>query len=114
MDLRGPVRRRVGEHEVHVQLLGQGFVDRYQELLALDGALPALRLVNHHSGGHIERGEQAGDTMTHVVVGVPLGSPRAQGQDRLGPVEDAATVEPTTLSDRVQEIAQTLEVTTRT
>ena len=35
----------------------------------------------------VERGEQVGRAVAHIVVGLPSGNPRAQRQHRLGPIE---------------------------
>ena len=63
---------------------GGGLFQEAQELL-----VPVLRVagVGDLAGGGVERGEQAGDAVPGLVVGLPPGDPGPHRQDRLGPLE---------------------------
>jgi IS5 family transposase len=65
--------------------VGDGdFFEEFQESL-----VPVLGVagVGDLPGGDVEGGEQAGDPVPGVVVGLPLGDPRAHRQDRLAALE---------------------------
>src|SRR5262245_51016849 len=49
------VGRVVVDNQMDVQVLGDGSVDRVQELPKLDGAVPAIALANHRSGCRVPR-----------------------------------------------------------
>src|SRR5258706_10151081 len=61
---------------------GGGLFEEAQELLV---AVPGVAGVGDLAGGGVERGEQAGDAVPGVVMGLPLGDPLAHRQDPLGP-----------------------------
>jgi hypothetical protein len=58
-----------------------------QELLELHGPVPAVQGSDDLARGDIERGEQGGQAVAHVVVGAPLGHARHYRQHGLGPVQ---------------------------
>ena len=69
----------------HVQLdAGVGGGDLLEELQELLVAVPGVAGVGDLAGGDVQGGEQAGDAVPDVVVGLPLGDARAHRQDRLG------------------------------
>ena len=71
--------------QVHVQVGGDLAVDLGQELLELDGAVPAVQAGDHGAVGGVERGEQAGGAVADVVVGAFLGHARHHRERRLRP-----------------------------
>jgi NAD kinase len=73
--------------QVHVELGGDGFVDRDEEFLELDRPVLAVGLGDHGAVCDVERGEQARDAMPGVVVAAPLGHARHHRQHRLGTVQ---------------------------
>ena len=75
----------------HVQLGawvgGGGLLQELQELLV---AVPGVTGVGDLAGGGVEGGEQAGDAVPGVVVGLPLGDAASHRQDRLAALEGLA------------------------
>ena len=53
-------------------------------------AVPGVAGVGDLAGRDVEGGEQAGDAVPGVVVGLPLGDARAHRQDRLAPLQGLA------------------------
>jgi hypothetical protein len=67
---------------------GDGLVDGDQELAELDRAVAAVQRGDHGAVGDVERREQAGGAVAHVVMAAPLGHARHHRQHRLGAIED--------------------------
>ena len=86
-DRWGLVGAVVVADQVHVQLGGNLGVDLGQELLELDGPVPAVHRRDHGAVSDVERGEQAGDAVPDVVVGAALGHARHHRQHRLRAVQ---------------------------
>lgn len=59
---------------------GGDLLEELQELLV---AVAGIADVGDLAGGGVQRGEQAGHAMPDVVMGLPLGDPRAHRQDQL-------------------------------
>ena len=58
--------------DVHVQALGDGFVDLDQEFSELHRAVLAVDLGDHRPIGNVECGEQTRGAVADIVVTVPL------------------------------------------
>src|SRR5207247_8362787 len=86
-DRRGLEGAVVVADQVDVQIGGYGFVDCDQELLELGRPVLAVQLADDRTVGDVERGEQAGDPVTDVVVGAPFGHARHHRQHRLRAVQ---------------------------
>jgi hypothetical protein len=70
--------------QVHAGICRGGLLQEPQELLV---PAPGVAGVRHLTGGGIQGGEQAGDAVPGVIVGLPLGDPRPYRQDRLAALE---------------------------
>jgi AraC-like DNA-binding protein/CheY-like chemotaxis protein len=81
------VRPVVVENQMNVEVRRRVRVDRVQKLQELLTAMPPVQFANHPAGGHIERGEQRGRPVTHVIMRAPFRLARAQRQNRRGAVE---------------------------
>src|ERR671915_439297 len=68
-------------------LLGHRAVDQVQEAAELLGPVARRHVGDHLAGGDIERGVEVRRAVAHVVVGVALGHPRHQRQDRRRAIE---------------------------
>jgi hypothetical protein len=73
--------------QVHVQILGNGFLDLAQEAQEFLVPMPGLALGDHLAGGHIQGREQGGGAVAVVVVGHALHRAQSHGQQRLGAVQ---------------------------
>src|SRR3974377_635111 len=73
-------RRFVGAVVVHdqmnIELLRHALVNGAQKLQELMAAMAPMQLADHLASGHIQRREQGGRAMAHVVVTAPLGHPK--------------------------------------
>jgi hypothetical protein len=61
--------------------------DQLEEGQELAVAMPVKAAAGDLASGDLQRGEQAGDAVAHVVVGAPLGQPRTQRQCGGGAVQ---------------------------
>jgi len=66
---------------------GVGLGDELEERQELGVGVPLVAGVGDPAGGDFQGGEQGGGAVALVVVGLLLRHPRAQGQDRGGPVQ---------------------------
>ena len=74
-------------NQVHVQLGGHRGLDGIEKLAELQGPVAAVALANHLAGPGVQSSEQGRGTVAHVIMGVPFGLARAQGQKRSGAVQ---------------------------
>jgi hypothetical protein len=58
-DHLGLVRRRVVQHEVHVEVGRDRRVDGVEEVPELDAAVPPVRLGDHAPARHVERAKRS-------------------------------------------------------
>jgi len=84
-DGQGLVGAVVVADQVHVEIVGHLLIDLGQELLELDRAVTSVQGGDHRPVCGVERGEQAGRTVPHVVVGPLLRHARHHRERRLGP-----------------------------
>ena len=81
------VRGVVVHDQMDDQVLGDSGLDRVEELAELGGPVPAMTLPDDFAGLHVERREERGRPVAHVVVGPPLDLPRSHGQQGLAPIQ---------------------------
>src|SRR5580658_3675776 len=81
---RGLVGAIVVQHEVDVEIGWNRRIDPFEKIQELDGTMAPVALSQDVAGGDVERGEQAGDTMSCVVVGASFQLPDAHRQHGLG------------------------------
>src|SRR4029434_9420377 len=62
------VRSVVVYHQMNVEFGGNGAIDGAKEFQKLRAAMAPMQLTDDLPGGDIERGEQGGGSMAHVVV----------------------------------------------
>jgi hypothetical protein len=79
-DQRCLVGAVVVQHQMDIELEGNGGVDFLQEIQELHRAMPAVAFVEDVAGGDTESGKQAGDAVSLVVMcaSFPLSSPHGQ------------------------------------
>jgi hypothetical protein len=81
------VCRGIVDDNMDLQVGGHGLVDLDQELFELDSSMLRRELVEDLTGDQVHGRVQVDRAVALVVVALPLGHPRQQRQDRLGPVE---------------------------
>ena len=81
------VRAVVVQDEMDVSPAGRLPLDLVQEGEELRMRVAGLARFDHMPLQDIEGSKQGGRPVPRVVVGLPGRQPRAQGQDRLGPIE---------------------------
>ena len=69
---RGLVGRIIVQHQVQVQVGRGHLVDGLEESQELLLPVAAVGLPDYLAGGHIQRGEQTGGAVAHIVVGATL------------------------------------------
>lgn len=67
-DERRFVRGVVIQDQIHIQLGRHRSIDAVEKFAELEGAMARMTLANHGARLDIERGEQRGRAMPHVVV----------------------------------------------
>jgi hypothetical protein len=72
---------------VHVECCGYGRVDRVEERAEVDRPMLGAGRVHDLAGREVQRREQVGDPVTHVVMGASLDLARTHRQRRLGAIE---------------------------
>src|SRR4051794_31978228 len=87
LDGWGLVGGGVVEDQVDGQVVGDFLVDRGQELLELDRAVPRVQGADDLAGGDVECGVETGGAVALVVVGCALGGAGQHRQDRRGAVQ---------------------------
>ena len=81
------VRAVVIQHQMNVEIGGNGPIDLLQEIEKLDGAMTPVALAEHAAGGDIESRKQAGDAVSFVIVRAPLQLSGLHRQHWLGAAE---------------------------
>ena len=87
LDQLGPVAGGVVHHDMDVEVVRHIRLDGVEEAAELGSAVARPAAADDGAGLDVQRGEQRGRAVAPVVVGAPLGLPRAQRQHRLGAVE---------------------------
>jgi len=77
----------VVEDQMHVEPGRHRRIDGAQELAELARAMPPVALADHLAALHVQRREQRGGPVAHVVVGPALHLSRPHRQKRLRPVQ---------------------------
>src|SRR4051794_16304555 len=85
-DLDALVRGVVVHHQVQFTL-GIGLGDLFEEAQELLMPVPRLTGRGEVAGGDLQRGEQRGGAVPHIVVAAPLGQPGLQRQDRRAAIQ---------------------------
>ncbi len=81
------VRAVVVENQVNVEVRRDLRVDRIEKLQELLTAMPPVQLADNPARRDIERGEQRGRVVPHVIMRAPFRLARAQRQNRRGAVQ---------------------------